>query len=115
MARSLHIVLVCVLMLQCSPLCACALNEVISGTTETFGGGGAQRIPAARTTGATDCPAERNSPRDCPCFCASSTKVAVPPATKGTVAVSDLSLQSVMFGDLTHAAADLRPGNAAQR
>jgi len=103
MARVLHIVLVWVLMLQCSPLCSCALDEALSLTTDTSQAERPQPVAVARSS-TPDCRADRDDSRNCPCFCANATKVAIPFATKSAVVVSHFSLQSVMFGDFTHAA-----------
>ena len=113
MARVLHIVLVWVLMLQCSPLCSCALAEALSLTTDAPRAEPPQQVAVAHPSRTSTCPTDRGDSRNCPCFCASPSKLAIPSATKSAVVVSHFSLQSVVFGDLRYAA-NLRPGDAAQ-
>lgn len=83
MVRSWHIVLVSLLALQCSPLCSCALAQVIAGCSTSSSESVAEQ-QAATTLAAKlpSCPADRGDSRDNSCICVATGKAAIVAADK---------------------------------
>lgn len=72
-----------VLVLQCSPLCLCAVAQMLLPTLTT-GDSGKSVVLATGPLRPPGCPVAQDKSRDCPYFCANTSKISIPQSVART-------------------------------
>lgn len=114
MVRFWHIVLVSLLALQCSPLCSCALAQMIAGTSSPSEIGAAQQAASNIAAKMPTCPTDRSDSRENSCFCVATAKAATAPADKAESFSGELFQSTILVADCALSPVHSKPIQSAE-